>query len=155
MARNDSGERHADGNKTIIDSGEHIADVSKMIIDSDEHVANVNKMVSPNTALRAVAADFMQTMAACFADTCRKFGISEETAGALLTGTLLLDEPKNAEAFEVAWSDVYDGVVARTEAEHGVKVEADCYYVEVLETATGDSVVCEWGDSLADNGSNK
>ena len=126
MPKSDSGERHADGNKTM-----------------------------PNAALQAVATNFMRTMAARFAETCRKFGISEATAGTLLTGTLLLDEPANAEAFEVAWSDAYDALVARTEEEHNVKIEADCYYVEVLETSTGDSVFCEWGDSLADNGSNK
>lgn len=123
--------------------------------DSGDHVADAGKTIDPNAALQAVAARFMQTLAARFAETCRKFGISEETAGALLTKTLLLDEPANAEAFEVAWSEVYDAVVAATEKEHGVKIEADCYYVEVLETATGDSVVCEWGDEVADDGSDQ
>ena len=141
MPKNDSGERHANARKTIIDSDER-------------HVAG-NETIDPNAALRAVAAQFMRTMAARFTETCRKFGISEEIAGALLTKTLLLDEPTNAEAFEVAWSDEHDAIIARTEKEHGVQIEADCYYVEVLETATGGSVFCEWGDSLADDGSDQ
>ena len=104
------------------------------------------------TILHAVAAQFMQTMATRFAETCRKFGISEETAGTLLTGTLLLDEPANAEAFEVAWSDVYDATLAATEAEHGVKIETDSYYVEVVENDTGESVMYSWdGDLVADD----
>lgn len=104
------------------------------------------------TILRTVAARFMQTMAARFAETCQKFGISEETAGALLTGTLLLDEPANAEAFEVAWSDVYDETLAATEAEHGVKIETDSYYVEVVEIDTGESVMYSWGGDLVADG---
>lgn len=123
--------------------------------DSGEHIADVSKMVVPNAALRAVAAQFMQTMTASFAETCRTFGMSEDTAGALLTGTLILDEPPNAEAFEVAWSDEHDAITARTETEHNVKIETDCYYVEVLDIPTGDSVVCEWGDLLADDRSNQ
>lgn len=141
MPKSDSGDRHADANKTIIDSGDHVVDVSKM--------------VAPNDVLRAVAAQFMRTMAARFAETCREFEMSERTAGALLTGTLIIDEPANAEAFEVAWSDVYDATLAATEAEHGVKIEADNHYVEVVENATGDSVFCEWGDDLANDRSNK
>ncbi len=123
--------------------------------DSGEHIADVSKMVLPNSALQDVTIQFMRTMASRFAETCHKFGISEKTAGALLTGVLVLGEPENAEAFEVEWSDVYDATLAATEAEHGVKIEADNYYVEVINTDTGDSVLCEWGDSLADNGSNK
>jgi|LGVE01.1.fsa_nt_gb hypothetical protein len=141
MAENDSGKRHADGNKTIIDSSNHIADAGKM--------------VSPNAALRAVAAQFMQTMASRFAETCHKFGISEKTAGALLAGMLLLDEPENAEAFEVEWSDVYDMTLAATEAEHDVTIETDNYHVEVVGNDTGDSVLCEWGDSLANDRSDQ
>lgn len=120
--------------------------------DSGEHVANAGKTIIPLETLHAVAANFMQTMAARFAETCLKFGISEETAGALLTGTLMLDEPVNAEAFEVAWSDVYDATLATTEAEHGVKIETDSYYVEVVEIDTGESVMYSWaGDLVADD----
>lgn len=108
-----------------------------------------------NETLHTVATNFMQTLAARFAETCRKFGISEETAGALLTGTLLIDEPPKAEAFEVAWSDEHDAIIARTEKEHNVKIEADCYYVDIVSNDTGDSVLCMWGDKVADDGSNQ
>ena len=106
-------------------------------------------MVSPNAALCEITADFIATIAARFTETCEKFGISEDVAESLLAGTLLLDEPANAEAFEVAWSDIYDATVAATEAARNVTIDADCYYVDVLSNDTGDSVLCMWGGSVA------
>lgn len=118
---------------------------------SGEHNADGSKTITSNAALREIAANFMATATARFTETCEKFGISEGVARSLLAKTLLLDEPANAGAFEVAWSDIYDATVATTEAAHNVTVEADCYYVDVLSNDTGDSVLCMWGDSVADD----
>lgn len=122
--------------------------------DSGDHIVDVSKMVRIG-ALHTVASQFMQIVAVRFAGLCSKFKISEEVAGALLTGALLLDEPANAEAFVVAWSDVYAAIVVEVEAEHGVTLETDCYYVEVVDSNTGESVLCSWEDGDADDRSDQ